>query len=146
MTNDDVSVNTAGVPITAAFHQSRSRRSGCSTGGQDDSGEKFGQATLAWATIFDFERTQDLARLEDPELALQDLRGVAVLDEIQDRPELCPALRVLVDRPNTTVRVLVLGSAPPELLQQSSDALAGGWADFHDRMAQDRVETAANGR
>lgn len=51
------------------------------------------------ATVFDLEHRQDLARLEDPELALQDLRGVVVLDEIQRRPELFPTLRVLADRP-----------------------------------------------
>jgi len=77
------------------------------------------------ATIFDLERSQDLARLEDPELALQDLRGIVVLDEIQRRPELFPTLRVLADRPRKPARFLVLGSASPELLRQSSESLAG---------------------
>ena len=65
------------------------------------------------------------ARLEDPELALRDLRGTVVLDEIQRRPELFPTLRVLVDRPSKTARFLVLGSASPDLLRQSSESLAG---------------------
>ena len=77
------------------------------------------------ATFFDLERAQDLARLEDPELGLRDLKGVVVLDEIQRRPELFPALRVLADRPRTPARFLVLGSASPELLRQSSESLAG---------------------
>jgi len=83
------------------------------------------------ATVFDLERRQDLARLDDPELALQDLRGVVVLDEIQRRPELFPTLRVLADRPRRPARFLVLGSASPDLLRQSSESLAGRIA-YHE--------------
>jgi len=77
------------------------------------------------ATFFDLERAQDLARLEDPELALRDLRGTVVLDEIQRRPELFPTLRVLADRSRKPARFLVLGSASPDLLRQTSESLAG---------------------
>lgn len=83
------------------------------------------------ATVFDLERGQDLARLEDPELALRDLRGIVVLDEIQRRPELFPTLRVLADRPRCSARFLVLGSASPDLLRQSSETLAGRIA-YHE--------------
>jgi predicted AAA+ superfamily ATPase len=83
------------------------------------------------ATVFDLERAQDVARLQDPELALGDLRGIVVLDEIQRRPELFPALRVLADRPRTPARFLVLGSASPDLLRQSSESLAGRIA-YHE--------------
>ena len=83
------------------------------------------------STVFDLERRQDLARLEDPELGLQDLRGLVVLDEIQRRPELFPTLRVLADRPRNPARFLVLGSASSELLRQSSESLAGRIA-YHD--------------
>ena len=86
---------------------------------------KFVEQQARPATIFDLERSQDLARLEDPELALQDLRGTVVLDEIQRRPELFPTLRVLADRPRKPARFLVLGSASPDLLRQSSESLAG---------------------
>ena len=51
------------------------------------------------ATFFDLEDPRDIAKLEDPMLALADARGLVVLDEIQRRPELFPALRVLADRP-----------------------------------------------
>ncbi len=74
---------------------------------------------------FDLEHPSDLARLEDPMLALSDLRGLIVLDEVQRRPELFPVLRVLADRPEAPARFLVLGSASPELLRQSSESLAG---------------------
>jgi predicted AAA+ superfamily ATPase len=83
------------------------------------------------ATFFDLERGQDLARLEDPELALQDLRGIVILDEIQRRPELFPTLRVLADRSRCPARFLVLGSASPDLLRQSSETLAGRIA-YHE--------------
>lgn len=76
-------------------------------------------------TVFDLERPEDLARLGDPMLALERLRGLVVLDEIQRRPELFPALRVLADRRPRRARFLVLGSAAPELLRQSSESLAG---------------------
>ncbi len=77
------------------------------------------------AVRFDLENPRDLARLADPQLALEPLRGLVVLDEIQRRPELFPLLRVLADRPGTPARFLVLGSASPELLRQSSESLAG---------------------
>jgi len=63
--------------------------------------------------------------LEDPELALADLQGLIILDEIQRRPELFPVLRTLVDRQRSRARFLVLGSASPKLLRQSSESLAG---------------------
>jgi len=77
------------------------------------------------ATVFDLERTADLRRLDEPSLALGKLRGIVVLDEVQRRPELFPTLRVLADRPRTPARFLVLGSASPELLRQTSETLAG---------------------
>lgn len=75
--------------------------------------------------VFDLESAADVARLTDPELALAPLQGLVVLDEIQHRPNLFPALRVLADRPESRTRFLVLGSASPNLLRQSSETLAG---------------------
>jgi len=76
-------------------------------------------------TFFDLESPEDVARLREPELALRHLRGLVVLDEIQRRPDLFPVLRVLADRRPLPARFLVLGSASPELLRQSSETLAG---------------------
>jgi len=76
--------------------------------------------------FFALESSADLARLTaDPLLALPPLRGLVVLDEIKRLPEVFPTLRVLADRPGTPARFLVLGSASPELLRQSSENLAG---------------------
>jgi predicted AAA+ superfamily ATPase len=82
-------------------------------------------------TTFDLESPRDIARLDDALLALEGLRGLVVLDEIQRRPDLFPVLRVLADRPDTRARFLVLGSASPDLLRQGSESLAGRIA-FHE--------------
>ena len=82
-------------------------------------------------TWFDLENPEDLARLADPGLELRPLRGLVVLDEIQRLPDVFPVLRVLADRPRTPARFLVLGSASPELLRQTSETLAGRVA-FHE--------------
>lgn len=74
---------------------------------------------------FDLEDMDDLARLNEPKLALERLRGLVVIDEIQLRAELFPFLRVLADRPGIPARFLILGSASPQLLRQSSESLAG---------------------
>ncbi|MFN9705599.1 MAG: ATP-binding protein, partial [Planctomycetota bacterium] len=86
---------------------------------------QFADATAGPVHTFDLERPADLRRLADPMLALEDLTGTVVLDEIQRLPEVFPVLRVLADRPRRKARFLVLGSAAPELLAQSSESLAG---------------------
>ncbi|MCK4415300.1 MAG: ATP-binding protein [Candidatus Eisenbacteria sp.] len=83
------------------------------------------------ATVFDLENPEDLSRLSDPMLALKELRGLVVIDEIQRIPEVFPVIRVLVDRPRHPARFLVLGSASPNLLRQSSESLAGRIA-YHE--------------
>jgi predicted AAA+ superfamily ATPase len=92
---------------------------------------RIGRAWPGGATVFDLENAGDLARLQDPMLALSPRRGLVVLDEVQRRPDLFPALRVLADRPRRPARFLVLGSASPDMLQQSSESLAGRIA-FHE--------------
>jgi len=74
---------------------------------------------------FDLEDPRSLARLTEPDTALRPLTGVVVIDEIQRRPDLFPLLRVLADRQPLPARFLILGSAAPELLRQSSESLAG---------------------
>lgn len=74
---------------------------------------------------FDLEDPLSLTRLDQPMTALQDLRGLVVIDEVQRRPDLFPVLRVLVDRTPLQTRLLILGSASPDLLRQSSESLAG---------------------
>lgn len=86
---------------------------------------QIGEEMGAPAARFDLEDPRDLARLADPMLALEGLRGLVVLDEVQRLPEIFPVLRVLADRPERPATFLVLGSASAELLRQSSESLAG---------------------
>lgn len=77
------------------------------------------------ANYFDLEDPVSLARLEEPKTALEGLHGIVVIDEVQRRPELFPILRVLADRQPRPAQFLILGSASPDLLSQSSESLAG---------------------
>ena len=74
---------------------------------------------------FDLEDARSLRRLDEPMTALETLRGLVVIDEVQLRPELFPVLRVLIDRDSRPGQYLILGSASPALLRQSSESLAG---------------------
>jgi predicted AAA+ superfamily ATPase len=76
-------------------------------------------------TRFDLEDPTHLARLESPMLALENLRGLVIIDEVQRSPGLFEVLRVLVDRENNPARFLILGSASRDLIRQSSETLAG---------------------
>lgn len=82
-------------------------------------------ASHAKTTYLDLESHTDQARLEHPLLLLGDVKGLVVIDEIQQRPDLFSTLRVLADRPPKPVRFLILGSASPSLIKQASESLAG---------------------
>ncbi len=78
----------------------------------------------------DLERPSDLAKLADPELYLSSMgERLVILDEIQRVPNLFPVLRSLVDERRRNGEkaghFLLLGSASPDLFQQSSETLAG---------------------
>lgn len=97
-----------------------------------------GKSTLAQQIVppnsvnyFDLEQPKDLVRLEQPMNALQSLQGTVVIDEIHRCPELFPMLRVLADRVPLPARFLILGSAAPRLLRQSSESLAGRQERIH---------------
>jgi len=74
---------------------------------------------------FDLESQIDLNRLQNPQLMLSSLRGLVIIDEVQAMPELFSILRVLVDRPDSKTRFLILGSASPDLIKNVSETLAG---------------------
>ena len=80
----------------------------------------------------DLERPSDLNKLSDPELYLSSRhRELVILDEIQRAPGLFSVLRSLVDDDRRPGRFLLLGSASPDLLKQSSESLAGRIA-YHE--------------
>ncbi|MBE7439596.1 MAG: ATP-binding protein [Spirochaetales bacterium] len=73
---------------------------------------------------FDLENPRDLARLSNPLLALEELRGLIAIDEIQRQPGLFSVLRYLIDQKKGQ-KYLLLGSASPDLIKHSSESLAG---------------------
>ena len=93
-----------------------------------------GKTTLAQSLkaehFFDLEDPRSLARLDEPQTALEGLTGTVVIDEVQRKPDLFPLLRVLADR-RQAVRYLLLGSASPDLVKEVSESLAGRVA-YHD--------------
>lgn len=97
------------------------RQSGKTTLAQQYS-ERFSKDKV-W--FFDLENPRDLARLSEPALALAELDGLIILDEIQREPELFSYLRVLIDQKKRKTKILILGSASRDLIQQSSETLAG---------------------
>jgi len=96
-----------------------------------------GKTTLAKKLVseqsgvyLDLERPSDRERLDDVEAFLDAHEGDFIcFDEIQWLPEIFPILRSVVDRTDT--RFLMLGSAMPDLLRQSSESLAGRIV-YHD--------------
>jgi len=91
-----------------------------------------GKTTLARELVdkdspnyFDLEDPSSLIGLADPKTALASLKDIVVIDEVQRRPDLFPILRVLLDRSPLPAKFLILGSASPDLLRQSSESLAG---------------------
>lgn len=83
--------------------------------------------------FFDLEDPTSLQSLKsNPMLLLSSLEGLVILDEIQRMPELFPILRVLADRPKSTTKFLLLGSASPQLMKNVSESLAGriGFVDM----------------
>lgn len=93
-----------------------------------------GKTTIAgqfeYNHYFDLENPRDLAILDQPQLALENLSGLIVIDEIQRKPDLFPLLRYLIDT-NPNQKYLILGNASRNLLKQSSESLAGRIGYYH---------------
>ena len=84
------------------------------------------------STFFDLENPVDFELLKMAPLQLiRGLEGLIVIDEIQRLPELFPQLRVLADDAGSKRKFLILGSASPELVQSSSESLAGRIGFIH---------------
>jgi predicted AAA+ superfamily ATPase len=94
------------------------------------------------ATFFDLESLPDQRRLQNPEMVLGALDGLVILDEIQLVPDLFQVLRVLVDRPNSKAKYLILGSASPVIIKSVSETLAGR-VEFIELNGFDLSETGA---
>jgi hypothetical protein len=84
----------------------------------------------------DLESPADRRKLSDPLDYLQNHEDkLVILDEIHRAPDLFPVLRGLIDegigRGRDAGRFLILGSASFELLRQSSETLAGRYAELY---------------
>lgn len=78
------------------------------------------------ALYLDMERPSDRTRLSDPEYFLSGYKDhLVIIDEIQQKMELFPLLRALIDEQRTPGRFLLLGSASDLLISRSSESLAG---------------------
>ncbi len=92
-----------------------------------------GKSTLAkrvcakrTVVYLDLELPSDLNKLTDAEAFLRaNQNRLVCLDEIQRIPELFPVLRALCDQTRQAGQYLVLSSSSPDLIQQSSESLAG---------------------
>ncbi len=98
-----------------------------------------GKTTIARTLIepapvhyYDLENPADRAGLANPFIALKEMDGLVILDEIHRMPELYEILRVLVDDERCRCRFLVLGSASPVVIRDVSETLAGriGFVDM----------------
>jgi predicted AAA+ superfamily ATPase len=84
------------------------------------------------AEYIDVENPRSRERLRSPMTALERLRGLIIIDEVQLQPDLFPVLRILADRRPPEAKFLILGSASPDLIRASSETLAGriGYVDM----------------
>lgn len=94
-----------------------------------------GKTTLAKAiteklnleTLYiDLENPEDESKLFDPVLFFRENENRCVmLDEVQRRPDLFPVMRSMIDQNRRAGRFVMLGSASPELIRDTSESLAG---------------------
>lgn len=83
-------------------------------------------APMAHGLYLDLEKSSDLNKLRDPESFFSLNRDKLIcLDEIHRAPELFSSLRSTIDEEGGNGRFLILGSASRDLIQQSSESLAG---------------------
>lgn len=74
---------------------------------------------------FDLEDPADMNRLSVPMMALEPLRGLIIIDEVQRKPDIFERIRVLADRTPNPSKFLLLGSASSHLVKGVSESLAG---------------------
>jgi uncharacterized protein len=84
--------------------------------------------------FYDLENPSDFVALESQTTSLLESHSneLVVIDEVQRMQTLFPVIRYLVDKDRSPLRFLLLGSASPELIRDSSESLAGriGYAEL----------------
>lgn len=99
---------------------------------------EFAQRWRSKSYFFDLGSAADRFRLDDPELALSNLQGLVVLDEIHRAPQIIDVVRRLIARPWNPARFLVLTSIMPEKLRQQLESLS----DFAARYELPGIQSA----
>ncbi|MBN1483011.1 ATP-binding protein [candidate division KSB1 bacterium] len=83
-------------------------------------------AGFANAIYLDLELASDRQKLTNPEIFFERYKNKLIcLDEIQRAPELFTSLRGIIDKNDQNGQFIILGSASPDLIRQSSESLAG---------------------
>ena len=105
-------------------------------------GKTFLAKRIEHGYYFDLENPRDIAKLENPQINLENLAGTIIIDEVQRNPLLFPLIRYLVDN-NKKQRYILLGSASLDLIKNSSESLAGriGYYDLGGFSIFDTKET-----
>lgn len=84
------------------------------------------QKNIPKAVYLDLELPSDLIKLQNAEYYLaENSDKLIIIDEIQREQKLFPLIRALVDQNRKPGRFLLLGSASPDFMKQSSESLAG---------------------
>lgn len=74
----------------------------------------------------DLESHADIIKLENPEqFFINNHDKCIIIDEIQHFPQLFTLLRSIIDRKREPMRFIILGSASPTIMRDSSESLAG---------------------
>jgi uncharacterized protein len=98
---------------------------------------------IASLVYLDLQNMEDVNKLSDPRLFFRNYEdSVICLDEIQQMPELFNDLRSIIDSNRQKGRFIILGSASPQLIQSSSETLAGriGFVELTPFLVSELIE------
>lgn len=88
--------------------------------------KKIGQQLKQKVVYIDLENPRDELKMSDPLLFFEsNMDKCIIIDEVQRRKELFPILRSVIDSDRRPARFILLGSASPDLIRDSSESLAG---------------------
>ena len=99
------------------------------------------------AIYIDLESDEDLQKINNAEQYFNNrAERLIIIDEIQRKPELLVLLRSVIDKKRINGRFILLGSASPELLMQSSESLAGriGYLELHPLLISEVTQQEYN--
>ena len=88
--------------------------------------KRIGKQLKQEVVYIDLENPRDDLKMSDPLLFFEsNMDKCIIIDEVQRRKELFPILRSVIDADRKPARFILLGSASPDLIRDSSESLAG---------------------